>query len=262
LPEKLPQVLTWEVDMESVGQKLARFRKESDLKQATLAKLIGASYTTISRIENDVRPPTAASLGKLLLVFKSYLKWNEDEYRAIYTECFQQLGISSTLKSAPPRTVEPDTGSSINLDNYVGKYYLYGFISSGENRITYHELNITRVLDKLIANMKGTQRGNEFKGELMVMGQNIFISLDQLTTRPGKLLYVFYNTPSRFINKLWGIVAGTSVIDEPMAKVVLLSKELLDDETSRNEFKSNGYDYQNSIWKILKDVKLFTDNRD
>ena len=250
-----------EKKVETLGQKLAQFRKQTDLKQADVAVRIGCKGPTLSKIEKDIRLPSAATLSKLLQLFKNNLQWSESQYRAIYDECFQQLDVSSssTSKGQGLDTEKVDK-VALNFDKYVGTYFIYSFISSGEDRITCRELTITESLNKFAVYMKGEFRGSEFTGELIIREQNLFITLDRTNVKRGRLLYIFYDPPSKFMNKLWGILAGTSVIDEPMAKVVLLSKAPMDDQTLREEFAKNGYTVKNGIWKIPKGINLFTDN--
>lgn len=69
--------------MDKLGERIKELRKENDLTQPQLAKLIGVSKGMISIWENDINEPKATYIAKLALVLNTstdYLLGIEDEH--------------------------------------------------------------------------------------------------------------------------------------------------------------------------------------
>src|SRR5262245_49440987 len=65
---------------------LRELREDAGIKQKELAKAIGYSSSTISRIERGERPLTPLIMEEILEYYKQWYKWGDDEYHKIYEE--------------------------------------------------------------------------------------------------------------------------------------------------------------------------------
>lgn len=246
--------------MESIGQQLARLRREAELNQIDLARLIHRNNSYISRVESGGREPTPALVHDWLKACKPKIGWSEAEFQQTLKDMQDQLAVvAKTAKAAAAQEKSEATGAEAEFGDYSGKYYLYNFPSFGGDVIAAFELVVERKLGRQVAQARSLRFVSEYSGVLISSEHNIQIDLDCVNI-PRKLLYTFHNPPTRRINKLWGIVSGASAVNEPMALIVLMSRELLDEAALRGEFAERGYDLQNSLWRIPKDGQIFLDN--
>ncbi len=222
-----------------------------------LARLIRRNNSYISRIESGRREPTPALVNDWLKVCKPKIGWTDEEYQRLLKDFQDQLAIQTKNRA---ESEKEDLDRSIGeYGDYAGRYYLYNFPSFGGDVIAAFELSIEKKLGRFWAQAKSLRFVSEYTGELLVSEQNIQIDLDCVNI-PRKLLYTFHNPPTRKIHKLWGVVSGASAVNEPMALIVLLSRDLLDEPSLRQEFEKRGYTLQNSLWRIPKDGQVFLDN--
>lgn len=124
--------------MKTISQRLSSLREEAGINQVELAKRVGCSNSTISRIENGYRLPTPAMVNRILKFYKALFNWNDEEYRKKSTEfdeCFTNCATTSSqnasfdeiLSSYKPKVYS--TGSEILTD-------LIAIVkSSGDNKI-------------------------------------------------------------------------------------------------------------------------------
>ena len=241
--------------METLGQRLASVRREAELNQLALARLIHRTNSYISRIESGQREPTPALVHDWLKACKPQMGWAEEDYQHLLKEFQDQLA----LQSKPAAGHEGLSQSVSGFGDYSGRYYLYNFPSFGGDVIAAFELSVEQKLGRFMASAKSLNYISRYSGELLLSEQNIQIDLDCLNI-PRKLLYSFHNPPTRKINKLWGIASGTSAVNEPMALIVLWSRDFLEEPSLREAFEKRGYTLQNSLWRIPKDGQVFVDN--
>jgi transcriptional regulator with XRE-family HTH domain len=238
--------------METLGQRLANLRREAGLNQLALARLIHRTNSYISRIESGQREPTPALVNDWFKACKPHLGWTEADSQQLLKEFQDQLALQA-------RTTETEGQAVSEYGDYTGRYYLYNFPSFGGDVIATFELSVEKKLGRFMASGKSLNYISRYAGELLLSEQNIQIDLDCLNI-PRKLLYTFHNPPTRKINRLWGIASGTSAVNEPMALIVLWSRDLLDEPALREAFEKRGYTLQNSLWRIPKDGQVFVDN--
>jgi len=243
--------------METLGQRLARLRNEAELNQIELGRLIHRTNSYISRIESSQREPTPALVNDWLKACKPKIGLSDNDYQHLLKELQDQLAIQA--KTNTNSTNERLDKVIAEFGDYSGQYYLYNFPSFGGDVIAAFDLNVEKRLGRFLVHAKSLRFVSHYTGELLTSEQNIQIDLDCVNI-PRKLLYTFYNPPTRKINKLWGIVSGSSAVYEPMALIVLLSREWLDEPTVRQEFTRHNYTSQNSLWRLPKDGQVFLDN--
>jgi transcriptional regulator with XRE-family HTH domain len=243
--------------MEPLSQRLARLRAEADLNQIELGRLIHRTNSYISRIESGQREPTPALISDWLKACTPKLGLTDAEHEQLRTELQDQLAFQTKNRSAAEN--EQLAKVAAEFGDYAGHYYLYNFPSFGGDVIAAFELTIEKKLGRFLAQAKSLRFVSHYTGELLASEQNIQIDLDCVNI-PRKLLYTFHNPPTRKIHKLWGIASGSSAVYEPMALIVLLSREWLDDQAARQAFAEQGYTLQNSLWRIPKDGQVFLDN--
>jgi transcriptional regulator with XRE-family HTH domain len=240
--------------METVGQKLVNIRKNAGFSQKELAALLKRSSSYISRIESGERPPTPALVTQILKTCRKNVGWTDNEYQDILKEMNSNLRTLDNL-------IKDDSILHINFNygDYTGTYWFYTFASTGQEMITVNEINIEKKLDTFQVYSKNLYFNFEYKGELVISEQNIFMMLDG-TSANRKIFCIFHNPISRKLHRLWGVSASISMAYEPTMKYILLSDEMLDEKSAVREFEKRGYNFENAIFKIPKDVHLVIEN--
>ncbi len=86
--------------LETFGQRFQRLRKEKGLTQEDIARKVGITAQSVSKLENDISAPDILILGKLaqiLGVTTDYLLGNSDEYKPAKLEKHERVDISSKV---------------------------------------------------------------------------------------------------------------------------------------------------------------------
>ena len=110
----------------------------------------------------------------------------------------------------------------------------------------------------MIATVKHFE-GFEYSGKFTVSDQNIYIELDG-RNHFEKILHVFNNPLHRNVHKLWGVVSGISVINEPFTAICLLTEDQLDNSVLHKEFDMANIIEGKLSFKVARDITLYTDN--
>jgi hypothetical protein len=140
---------------------------------------------------------------------------------------------------------------------YIGTYYIYAFSTTGEDRIVCNKITISFRLGKL--RISGDEEVFRYAGDISVNEKNIYFHLYGLE-HSEEQLYVFVNPIHRNIRKLWGIQGCISVIDEPVARICLLSQDPLADTVVRQEIAQMTSKQYGHMLKILRDSRVYRDN--
>ena len=144
---------------------------------------------------------------------------------------------------------------------YIGNYFIYSYSTIvNENKISRSTLSIKSKFGRLV--VKENNAGvYDYIGSVFITERNIYILLKGVNHTEW-VQYVFYSPLHRKIKKLVGLYSAVSVIDEPFSGVCIFSDIELTEEKILNEFKNNGFLYENSILRIEKKSSIYYDNID
>lgn len=142
-------------------------------------------------------------------------------------------------------------------DYFVGTYYLYRYSTKIDGEMFCHKIEVYRWLGQI----KIREDASEFSytGSVKFTEGNIYLHT-YLKDEKIQVAHIQDGLILLCVNRLWGIACLVSIIEEPIALRVLLSKEPLTDEMVREKFKSKKYGLRNSILLEKRDNHLFLDN--
>lgn len=146
---------------------------------------------------------------------------------------------------------------STRYSGYKGTYYIYSFSTTGADWFVCNTIQIKFRLGKLI--VRGVEAEFKFKGETSINERNIYINLRGIH-HVEEQHYIFFTPLHKVIKRLWGIQSCISVIDEPVARICLLSNIPLEEDMLRLEFQRVAQKQKHTLLKIMKDNAVYKDN--